>query len=80
MVVQSLLVAKLKESGMNGLYNDKEGCACHVDDLMPCKSPQPGCKAGFRVEGCSDICGLGCDFHIVKDRAGVAEVEVPGNP
>jgi len=80
MDVQNILVAKLKESGMNGLFNEKEGCGCHVDDLMPCSSPQPECKAGFRVAGCSDICGLGCEFHVLKDKPRVAAVEVPVKP
>jgi hypothetical protein len=77
MDVRGILVAKLKESGMNGLINEKEGCGCHVDDLMPCFSAQPECKAGFRVEGCSDICGLGCDFHVVKDLPAASGAEVP---
>lgn len=75
MDVRDILVAKLKESGMNGLFNEKEGCGCHVDDLMPCDSLQPECKAGVRVPGCSDICGLGCDFHMVKGAPMAAEAE-----
>lgn len=40
--VKAALIAK----GMNGLNAfDGEGCACHVDDLMPCDQPQPDCKA-----------------------------------
>ncbi len=77
MVVQDILVAKLKESGMNGLFNEKDGCACHVDDLMPCFSAQPGCEAGLRVAGCTDICGLGCEYHIVKGKPAGTAVEVP---
>jgi hypothetical protein len=51
----------------DGLYNP-DVCACEVDDLEPCGKMTRDCEAGYRVDGCDEDCGLGCQFHIVGRR------------
>lgn len=49
--LQQVTEAALRSLGLNGLMND-DGCACTVDDLMPCDQPSPHCEA--------------CLLHMVK--------------
>lgn len=55
----------LKQWELDGLYNSDLGCACEIDDLMPCGEPQPDCEAGYK--GRCD-CGEGHAWHIQKNR------------
>jgi len=69
--VKDLVQIGLRERGYDGLYNEELGCACLVDDLMPCVFENNKCEAGYRIpcpgpEECSEG---GCDsFHIVRER------------
>lgn len=65
--LKSLVSSALKDYGYDGLYNPDGDCACSIDMLMPCGEPLPECVAGYRVDGCDESCGMGCDFHINKD-------------
>lgn len=65
MNTKEIVVAHLKANGLDGLVAECRECACLVDDLMPCDDPGQGCEAGHKVDGCSDDCGQGCDWHIV---------------
>lgn len=69
--LDELVAAGLVRAGYDGLVNDD--CACIVDNLMPCGEPGTSCLAGHKVDGCSDTCGEGCDWHIVAGRRPVEE-------
>jgi len=58
----------LVDGGFDGLFNVHEPCACLIGDLAPCGQFQDSCEAGYRHEGCDDECGLGCDFHVRRER------------
>ena len=46
MNLKELTIESLKAKGLNGLQNfDGDGCACVIDDLMPCDNPQADCVA-----------------------------------
>lgn len=51
----------------DGLYSPGE-CACELGDLMPCGTPQCGCKAGYRCacgEDCKEEeCDKEQEFHV----------------
>ena len=58
----------LKNNGYEGLVSG-EGCGCSLDDLMPCGGEfAMGCEAGYKVPGCTEECGQGCDFHIFPGK------------
>ncbi len=60
-----------------GLVDD--GCACGLDDLMPCNGNGRvlECAPGYEIEGCT--CGENHDSHIVPDRRKAARrVEIRG--
>jgi hypothetical protein len=57
----------LRVQGYDGLYFEAE-CSCRIDDLAPCGENFGDCKPGVRVAGCSDDCGMGCDFHITSGK------------
>jgi len=60
----------LRRNGYDGLVSQDNDCRCVIGDLAPCGGdPIATCVAGHRVAGCSDLCGLGCDFHIVAGKA-----------
>ncbi len=50
----------------DGLVDTDGECACGLEDLMPCGEDFGRCMPGYEVEGCSEYCGKGCDFHIVE--------------
>ena len=50
---------------LDGLCADGGDCACLIEDLAPCGEMQETCVPGHKVDGCSDDCGEGCDWHIV---------------
>ena len=68
--VFGMILAQLVTGGFDGLYNGN-GCACGVDDLMPCDSESiQNCMAGYKVPcdpGSCDNDG-DCDFHIVPQK------------
>jgi hypothetical protein len=45
--VKALLVEVLRAQGFDGLWSDGGGCACIVDDLVPCDGPCHECQAGY---------------------------------
>jgi hypothetical protein len=62
--MKDLVIEALKSKGLNGLQNfEGDGCACRIDDLMPCDEPKSDCKA----------CVL-----VVKKDCGVDECEWDG--
>jgi len=62
--LKELTIETLKEKGLNGLNNfDGDGCACAIEDLMPCDNPQADC--------------IGCVLKTVKD-CGDADCEWQG--
>lgn len=69
----TIVASELEQLGYDGLVNSAEGCACKLDDLMPCCQPMPDCAAGHLVTMSCELCadGEACDFHIVP--AEVAE-------
>ena len=58
-----LLRDALTAGGYDGLYNPGE-CSCLLADLAPCFGVTEDCTAGYRIEGCTDECGLGCEWHV----------------
>ncbi len=63
-----LLRDALELGGYDGLYNPGE-CSCLLQyGLAPCSGVTDDCTAGYRIEGCSDECGLGCDWHVGLDK------------
>lgn len=56
--LREITKAALLSLGLNGLFDDTgDGCACTVDDLMPCDQPSPGCVGCTlrRVVNCGDL-------------------------
>ena len=64
--LHSIVSSELRNKGFDGLFNTDGGCACKVDDLMPCDEPNGECEAGYKFDGCT--CGEGCSFHIQRDK------------
>ena len=65
----NMIKAYLIANGYDGLSNDDVDCACTTDDLMPCGGDfAMSCTAGHKVDGCDEMCGEGCDFHIVPGK------------
>jgi len=65
---RDMVIEYLKENGYSGLFCDE--CGCRIEDLMPCGGEGAmDCNAGYIRYGCSDDCGMGCDFHIVPERS-----------
>jgi hypothetical protein len=62
--LMALVEWALRTRGFDGLYNADAPCGCQVGDLAPCGEPTPYCRAGYKVDGCSDDCGCGCEWHI----------------
>jgi len=68
LVIISMVHSWLVANDYDGLYCD--GCGCSVDDLWPCSNVEAmlTCRAGYKVAGCQNDCGEGCDFHIVAEK------------
>ncbi len=70
--LKQLTKAALLSLGLNGLLDSEyDGCACHVDDLMPCDAPKPTCEACVlalvkRGECKDESCELSDDDHYHK--------------
>jgi len=65
MNVRELLAEALVRHKFDGLYNEKEGCACLPDDLAPCGNDPWPCHPGYKTP-CT--CNDGHDFHISPER------------
>ena len=69
--ISEIIEQYLKHNGYDGLADGNDGCACLLNDLMPCGGDfVMRCRAGFKKEGCDDWCGNGCDFHVVLNKQG----------
>ncbi len=66
--VPELVEIALKKEGFDGLFSDDGECACLIGDIAPCGEIGHHCQAGYRREGCSPECGLGCSFHIMREK------------
>jgi len=76
MTIQQIVEQWLREHGYDGLYSPDGGCACRIDDLFPCQEFSSDCTAGHVKKGCSDECGMGCEWHVVAGlKAGIADCE-----
>ena len=64
--IVEIVTEYLTAHGYDGLCNAAIDCACLVDDLMPCDSPERQCQAGYRVP-CPPECGEH-EFHIQAGR------------
>ena len=54
----------LKREEFDGLFNEIGGCACKVDDLMPCSEPDTLCQPGYL-----GLCDCGDhDWHIIANK------------
>jgi len=66
MTLKEIVKQWIKERGFEGLW--REGCACKLDNLMPCSEPGEDCEAGYEAP-CDGTCDDGpCAFHIVKEK------------
>jgi len=54
----------LVDNGYDGLCEQDYECSCEVGDLIPCGGSPDSCIPGHKIYGCSDDCGIGCDWHI----------------
>lgn len=61
--VREMVETMLRAGGYDGLFSDSE-CGCLLGDLAPCGEMFDDCLAGYRHEGCTPECGLGCEFHV----------------
>lgn len=62
MTIKEIILEYLKANGYDGLYH-WTGCACKVDDLMPCDACSiDGCQPGHLLP-CPPECGEH-DWHI----------------
>lgn len=61
--VEAMVKDYLKERGYDGLFNDREECACKLGCLVPCDEIGTECRAGHFIlmpEGADPD----CDFYI----------------
>ena len=65
--VMEMVKTALEAGGYGGLFNPR-GCACEIGDIAPCGEIYRDCRAGYKQEGCTDECGIGCDWHIVDEK------------
>jgi hypothetical protein len=50
MNVKEMVIAKLREIGADGLYNENGECGCGLDDLAPCyEGIVQECEAAKRI-------------------------------
>lgn len=69
MNLRDLVAKALTAEGFDGLYSDW-GCACKLDDLLPCGEPSPACEPGYLGPCEPDNCQNAgdCDFHITPTK------------
>ena len=48
--VKTIVIKYLADGCFDGLYNENVGCACKVDDLMPCSDVGDGCCPGVLID------------------------------
>lgn len=48
--VIEIVKKSLIESGHDGLFDEYGGCACLIDDLVPCSSDFSQCIPGYKCE------------------------------
>lgn len=70
MTLKDIVRAYLIKWRYDGLYNADGGCACKLDNLMPCDEPGCGCEPGY-LWPCD--CGEKCNFHIKWHKNGEEE-------
>ena len=70
LTVLKIVRERLIAEGYDGLVSERGDCACLVGDLAPCNAIGEWCESGHRVDGCSDDCGDGCDWHVVVGKRG----------
>ena len=62
----------LEEHGFDGLWwsdDGHHGCSCDLNDFMPCGGEgATDCFAGYKTKGCSEDCGMGCEFHVGEKK------------
>jgi hypothetical protein len=62
--LQPLVLQALEQGGFDGLYipsdHCEDGCACKLDDLMPCDDPSMDCRPGYL----QPLTPAECDFVI----------------
>ena len=70
--IYKIVEAYLIKHGYDGLFNTNGDCACHIKHaggLFPCGDCYPtACEVGYIKMGCDEECGLGCEWHIVKEK------------
>ena len=62
--VVEILVEYMKVHGFDGLCNTDGGCACLIGNLAPCGCLNLFCVPGHKVEGRTEDCGEGCEWHV----------------
>lgn len=69
MTVIDIIREYLISHGYDGLYHcNGDGCGCLLDDLVPCGEIYGDCIAGYRIEGCTEECGMNCKFHVGPEK------------
>ena len=66
MTIHEIVKEYLKYNGFDGLAGDE--CGCLVEDLMCCDCLSTDCVPAMKVMGCSEDCGMGCDWHMVPEK------------
>jgi len=65
MNIEKIISDYLESDDYDGLFNESTGCACLLNDLFPCGGDGIlSCKPGYKMDGCTEECGLGCEFHV----------------
>ena len=64
--LRDLVGDSLRSIGFDGLLNDKDGCFCHLGDLMPCDKPAHDlvdCKPAIErvCPTCGEAVFVNCD-------------------
>ena len=71
-IIKGYLVA----NGFDGLFNDDNGCACELRDLLRCQDYYDDCEPGYKTPCDGPYgddpnklwCGGDCGFHISPNR------------
>lgn len=66
MTLTEIIVEGLRRNGYDGLFCE-DGCACKLDDLVPCGNLSESCYPGVLID--IECCGncthsQPCDFHM----------------
>lgn len=62
----------LQDNGYDGLVSDIGECGCFLDNLVPCGEPSNlvDCEPAYKVPGCNEFCGEGCEFPMSSHKPG----------